>query len=152
MDANSEAKFPMVSVRALERTEGLSGHTPILLTTGKPKPPGNHHFKFELGWLQRDGFHDMVKVVWGRPLTAMAPIQRWNFKIHAIRSHLRGWEHHVTGVLKKEKLKLSSIIDGLEAIVEVAPLSEQEIELKNQSNAKIASLLWEEELKWYQRS
>ena len=32
------------------------------------------------------------------------------------------------------------------------PLSSQEIELKNQSNAEIASLLREEELKWYQRS
>jgi hypothetical protein len=49
--------------------------------------------------------------------------------------------------LKKEKLRLSSIIDGLEAIAKVGPLSEQEIELKNQSNAKIASLLREEELK-----
>jgi hypothetical protein len=74
MDANLESKFPMVSVRALERIEGLSDHAPILLTTGTPKPPGNHHFKFELGWLQRDGFHDMVKAVWGRPVTAMAPI------------------------------------------------------------------------------
>jgi hypothetical protein len=37
-------------------------------------------------------------------------------------------------------------------LAEVGPLSTQEIELKNQSNAKIASLLREEELKWYQRS
>jgi glycyl-tRNA synthetase beta subunit len=56
------------------------------------------------------------------------------------------------GVLKNEKLRLSSIIDGLEALAEVGPLSAQEIEIKNQSNAKIASLLREEELKWYQRS
>jgi endonuclease/exonuclease/phosphatase family metal-dependent hydrolase len=60
MDANWESKFPMVSVRALERIEGFSDHAPILLTTGIPKPPGNHRFKFELGWLQRDGFLDMV--------------------------------------------------------------------------------------------
>jgi hypothetical protein len=32
--------------------------------------------------------------------------------------------------LKKEKLRLSSIIDDLEALVEVGPLSAQEIELK----------------------
>jgi mannosylglycoprotein endo-beta-mannosidase len=94
----------------------------------------------------------MVKKVWDRPVTAMSPIQRWNYKIRALRSHLCGWARHVTGVLKKEKLRLSSIIDGLEALAEVGPLSAQEIELKNQSNAKIASLLREEELKWYQRS
>jgi hypothetical protein len=64
----------MVFVCALERIEGFSDHAPILLTTGTPKPPGNHQFKFKLGWLQRDGFHDMVKTVWGRPVTAMSPI------------------------------------------------------------------------------
>ena len=58
----------------------------------------------------------------------------------------------MAGQLKKEKLRLSSIIDELEAFAEVRLLSTQEIELKNQSNAEIAGLLREEELKWYQRS
>jgi hypothetical protein len=47
---------------------------------------------------------------------------------------------------------LSSVIDDLEALAKVRPLSTQEIELKSQSNAQIAGLLREEELKWYQRS
>jgi mannosylglycoprotein endo-beta-mannosidase len=85
-------------------------------------------------------------------LPSASLIQRWNNKIRALRSHLSGWARHVSGVLKKEKLSLSSIIDDLEALDEVGPLSMQEIELKNQSNAKIASLLREEELKWYQHS
>jgi hypothetical protein len=109
-------------------------------------------FKFELGWLQRDGFLDMVKNVWDRPVTATSPIQWWNIKICALHSHLSGWARHITSVLKNEKARLSSIIDGLEALAEVGPLSAQEIELKNQLNAKIVSLLREEELKWYQRS
>jgi hypothetical protein len=71
-----------------------------------------------------------VKTVWDRPITAMTPIQRWNIKIRALRSHLSGWARHVTGVLKNEKARLSSIIDGLEALAEVDPLSAQEIELK----------------------
>ena len=49
-------------------------------------------------------------------------------------------------------MRLSSIIDALEAVAEVRLLSTQEIELKSQSNAQIAKLLFEEELKWYQRS
>jgi hypothetical protein len=99
MDANWESKFPMVSVRALERIKGISDHAPILLTTGTPKLSGKHRFKFELEWLQRDGFHDMVKSVWDRPVNVVTPIQRWNFKIHALRSHLSGWAQHVTGIL-----------------------------------------------------
>jgi hypothetical protein len=152
MDTNWEVKFPMVSVRALERIEGLSDHAPILLSTGTPRPPCKRSFKFELGWLQREGFHDMVKDVWERPVSGQSPIVRWNNKMRALRKYLSGWARHTTGILKKEKLRLSSIIDDLEALAEVRPLSVQEIELKSQSNAQIAGLLREEELKWYQRS
>jgi hypothetical protein len=82
MDADWESKFPMVSVRILEHIEGLSDHAPILLTAGLPKPPGNHRFKFELGWLQWDGFHDMVKTVLERPIAIASPTKIWNNKIH----------------------------------------------------------------------
>ena len=54
--------------------------------------------------------------------------------------------------LKKEKRRLSSIIDEMEMIAELRPLTKQEIECKNQANAQIARLLREEELKWYQQS
>jgi hypothetical protein len=133
MDADLESKFPMVSVCALERIEGFLDHAPILLTMGTPKPPGNRKFKFELGWLQREGFSEMVNTVWVRPVTAVSPIQRWNSKIRALHSHLSGWARHITGVLKNEKARLSSIIDGLEALAEIGPLSTQEIELKSHS-------------------
>jgi mannosylglycoprotein endo-beta-mannosidase len=94
----------------------------------------------------------MVKDVWERPVSGQSPIVRWNNKMRALHKYLSGWARHTTGILKKEKLRLSSIIDDLEALAEVRPLSMQEIELKSQSNAQIAGLLHEEELKWYQRS
>ena len=68
MDTEWENKYPMVSVRALERIEKLSDHAPILLTTVNPTPVRKRPFKFELGWLYREGFHDMVKRVWERPV------------------------------------------------------------------------------------
>jgi hypothetical protein len=70
MDTDWENKFPLVSVRAIERIERLSDHAPILLTTGTPRPICRKQFKFELGWLHRKGFHDMVKNVWDRPVTS----------------------------------------------------------------------------------
>ena len=72
--------------------------------------------------------------------------------MRATHKYLGGWARHTTGLLKLEKQRLSSIINDLEAIAEVRPLDEHEIELKSQSNAQIARLLREEELKWYQRS
>jgi hypothetical protein len=72
--------------------------------------------------------------------------------MRAMRKHLSGWASHTTGILKKEKLRLSTIIDELEALAEVRLLSSIKIDLKSQANAQIAVLLREEEMKWYQRS
>ena len=109
-------------------------------------------FIFELGWLHRDGFADIVKNLWERPAVGRTPIQRWNFKIRAMRRFLTGWAKHTSGIYKKEKQRLSTIIDDLDKIAETRILSQQEIDMKNQSNEQIARLLREEEIKWYRRS
>ena len=130
----------MVSVRALPRIEALSDHAPILLTTGLPRPQHRRKFKFELRWLLRDGFYDMVKEVWEKPVAGHTPIHKWNKKVCALRKFLGGWDRHTLGILKKEKLRLSSIIDDLEALAEIRPLSDLEIEIKSQSNAQSARM------------
>jgi hypothetical protein len=152
MDSDWEQKYPMVSSRALPRIAALSDHAPILLSTGSSIPPRKRPFKFELGWIQRDGFSDMVKRIWDNSVTGSSPIQRWSNKLRSLRTHLSGWARHQAGLLKKEKLRLSSVIDDLEAIAESRLLTPHEIELKSKSNAELAGLLREEELKWYQRS
>src|SRR3954469_12772435 len=152
MDTDWEEKFPMVTVRALERIEALSDHALLLLSFGSPPRKSTNEFKFELGWMIRDGFYEMVKAIWEKPVDGQTPILRWNNKMRTLRKFLRGWARHTAGILKNEKLRLTSIIDDLEATAEVRPLTAQEIELKSQSNAEIARLLREEELKWYQRS
>jgi hypothetical protein len=87
-------------------------------------------FKFELGWIQREGFQDMIKRIWERPAAHGSPIQRWRNKMHALRKHMSSWAHHTTCLLKKGKQLLTSIIDDLESIAEVCLLSAEEIELK----------------------
>jgi hypothetical protein len=61
----------------------------------------------------------MVKNVWERPVSGHSPILRWNSKMHAMRRHLSRWARHTAGILKKEKLRLSSIIYELESLAEV---------------------------------
>ena len=53
---------------------------------------------------------------------------------------------------KREKKHLSTIVDNLDKIAVTCILLQQELEWKNQSNEKVARLLWEEEIKYYQRS
>ena len=58
-----EEQFPLSNVIAL--TRDISDHTPLLLNTGDSSSNSSQsRFKFELGWLLRDGFMDMVKEVW----------------------------------------------------------------------------------------
>jgi hypothetical protein len=72
------------------------------LTTGLPKLPCKRPFKFELGWLQRDGFHAMVKDIWERPVAGNTRILGWNNKMRVVRKHLSGWASHTAGILQKK--------------------------------------------------
>ena len=103
MDSRWEDKYPLVTVRALEHIEAFSDHAPILLSTGSLTSPGKHQFKFELGWLLRDGFDDLVKRIWSQPVVGDSVIQRWNNKMRNLHKFHRGWARHTTGMLKKEK-------------------------------------------------
>src|SRR3954470_2720965 len=114
MSTDWEEKYPLVTVRALERIEDLSDHAPLLLATGTLKPNMRHRFKFELGWLLWDGFDDMVKRVWSAPVPGNSPIRRWVAKIRNLRKYLRGWAKHTAGILKKEKERLCTISDELD--------------------------------------
>ena len=76
MDTDWESKISLVSVQALERIEDLSDHAPILSINGLPRPPYTRRFKFELGWLHREGFQKMVKKIWKRPIAGATLIQR----------------------------------------------------------------------------
>jgi hypothetical protein len=55
-----EEKYLKATVNALSRD--ISDHTPLLLNSGDTMAPkGPPLFKFELGWLLRDAFVEMVK-------------------------------------------------------------------------------------------
>ena len=71
-----EQKFLLDSVLALTRE--ISDHTPLLLDGGEPSHRGNvRNFKFELGWLSRDGFFELVKEVWESENRDRSPMEWW---------------------------------------------------------------------------
>ena len=146
-----EQKFPLSTVIAL--TRDISDHTPLLLNTGDSST--NLHqsqFKFELGWLLRDGFMDMVKEVWESENLSSTPVERWQAKIRRLRQHLRGWAKNTSGALKKEKKIILDRLDSLEKKAETSILSPQEVDLKQYLKNRLAEMLREEEIKWYQRA
>jgi hypothetical protein len=146
-----EQNFPLATVDALSRD--ISDHTPLLLSTGeKGKAVSKPPFRFELSWLLKDGFFELVSEVWNKEKRGVTPMQKWQNKIRRLRQFLRGWAKNMAGAYKKEKQELMRKADELDKKAETQLLSQREWDLKQSISERLAQLLREEELKWFQRA
>jgi hypothetical protein len=131
----------------------ISDHKLLLLDTGHAPSSGNQPlFKFELGWLLRDGFGDMVKEILESVNNEEDSMRRWHSKIRILQQYLMGWTKNVSRMNKKEKKGLLDNLDLLDKKSEASLLSTQEVDLKQCLHNRLSQLLREDELKWYQRS
>ena len=70
-----EQKFPLVIVHALTRAG--SDHTPLIIDSGEQAHIGNeNHFSFELSWLRRDDFYDIVCREWKSVTKGSSPLDK----------------------------------------------------------------------------
>jgi hypothetical protein len=83
-------------------------------------------FKFELGWLLREGFMDMVQDIWMNNVVGDSPMERWQGKICRLRQFLRGWAKNTSGQYKKEKKEILNELDRLDKKAEHTPLQAEE--------------------------
>jgi hypothetical protein len=60
-------------------------------------------FRFELGWLLRDEFIDMIRELWTNTEAQGTNMKIWQTKIHRVRQFLRHWAKNVSGNNRKEK-------------------------------------------------
>lgn len=98
------------------------------------------------------GYFDMVRDIWKNVHEGHTPLQIWQAKIQRLCQYLRGWSKHISGVYKKEKKMLLDKLDEMDKKAELTPLNPNELNLKHVMNDRLAELLREEELKWYQRA
>ena len=146
-----ENQFPRTMVEPRDRN--VSDHTPLVVSTGASTHQiRNRPFKFERGWLIRDGFYDLVANVWQSETSGSNPLERWQSKIRRLRQYLRGWAASTAGSYKKEKKTLLALLHDLDKKAETDCLSDQEINLKQYLKERLVTLLREEELKWYERA
>jgi mannosylglycoprotein endo-beta-mannosidase len=94
----------------------------------------------------------MVTDVWQNTPVRGSPIERWQAKIRRLRQHLRGWAKNVSGAYKLEKTSILNKLDELDKKAEITLLTQDELNLKHVLNERLAELLREEEIKWYQRA
>ena len=124
-----EFKFPRATVQALPR-EITSDHTPLLLSFGDRRDAGQPIFRFELGWLTRDDFQEVVERSWTSVCEGNTAIDLWQNKIRRLRQFLRGWGQNKSGHYRKEKKELISKLDMLDKKAENQTLNQWEVDLK----------------------
>jgi len=138
-----EQKFLLSTVEALTRE--ISYHTPLLLDTNQAAHRGNTPlFKFELGWLTKDGFFYLITNVTCTETRGNMPITRWQNKIRGVRCFLRGWAKNQVGENKKKKLWLLQQLDCLDRKAKSTLLlrkAGQEIESKRVLSVELRKLL-----------
>jgi len=85
MSIEWEQKFPLATVVALSR------EIPLLLNSGaKTHRTSQPMFRFELGWLLRKDFHNLVADVWHERNKGSSAMEVWQNKIRRLRQFLRG--------------------------------------------------------------
>jgi hypothetical protein len=94
----------------------------------------------------------MVSDVWQSTLVDGSPIERRQAKIRRLHQYLKGWAKNVSGAYRKEKTTILNKLDELDKKAETATLNDFELDLKHVLNERLAELLQEGELKWYQRA
>jgi hypothetical protein len=127
-------------------------YTPLLRLGEKTKAKKSAPFKFELGWLLKEGFFNVVSKVWREEGRGTTSVQRWQNKIRRLRQFLRGWAKNMNGAYKKEKHELLRMAEELDKKAESQLLSQREWDSKQSIHERLNQLLREEELKWFQRA
>ena len=69
-----------------------------------------------------------------------------------MRSFLRGWAKHLSGIYKVEKERLLALIQSLDVKAETTVLQASELHAKLDAEMRLKELLREEELKWALRA
>jgi hypothetical protein len=80
----------------------ISYHVPLLLKYGAP-PPHCNSFRYEIFWLERDGFMNIVRESWTASTYHKYDIDKWQEKMRRLRRHVKGWHINVEGAYRKDK-------------------------------------------------
>lgn len=129
----------------------LSDHVSLFLSSGLD-PPHCNLFRYENCWVERDGFHEVVKDSWHAPTYYLYDIDKWQEKARRMRRYLKGWHFNVEGAYKREKKDLLSKLDHLDRKEETTALSVVERSLRMNWDFSLKRIMRDEELKWRQRS
>ncbi|WMV14420.1 hypothetical protein MTR67_007805 [Solanum verrucosum] len=128
-----------------------SDHNPIILSCGGEEWKKSY-FKFEIWWLEVEGFKDRVKEWWasfqvnGRPGYILAE------KLKMLKVKLKEWSKVNRGNWKQRKEDILNQISKWETVQEQRPLTDDELIQKTHLAMEFEEVVKKEEIAWKQRS
>lgn len=81
-------KFPLATCKSLPRNP--SDHTPLLWEDGGVHCCVQKKFRFEKWWLQHEGFAEVVRNYWSKPVKGDSALDIWQNKLRALRKNIKG--------------------------------------------------------------
>jgi exonuclease III len=87
-----EPHFPLCTLTA-EMSLG-SDHTPLIFDSGEGVPPKSNRFFFKSGWLEVEGFQELLQDCWDNLLSRVQGrdiVDWWKFMSTGLRQKLKGW-------------------------------------------------------------
>jgi hypothetical protein len=91
----------------------FSDHVSLCLKTYFA-PPLVRDFRYELCWMLRPNFRNLVEKIWSLPVRGKKSIEIWKEKTKRLKKMLKGWNINVEGRYLKLKRDLMSRIEKLE--------------------------------------
>ncbi|XP_019166674.1 PREDICTED: uncharacterized protein LOC109162425 [Ipomoea nil] len=136
-------RFPEAEVRHLPRI--ASDHAPILIqTTAKGVRPTEFKFRFQAAWMTNDSFSEVVNRAWRSNEDIVQNIQQ-------VQAALTEWNKDVFGNIEAKKRSLLARIGGIQKI-NTSARHKGLVTLEKNFKQELETTLYQEELKWFQRS
>ena len=129
----------------------LSDHFPILLDCGRIQG-GKSSFKFENMWLQSEGFVERVSSWWGSYVFEGSPSFVFSQKLRALKHDLKVWNKEVFGDVGGRKYVLMEEIQKLDAKEEMAVLSREDHQKREECREELNKVMELDEICWRQKS
>uniref|UniRef100_A0A2N9I2D6 Reverse transcriptase domain-containing protein n=1 Tax=Fagus sylvatica TaxID=28930 RepID=A0A2N9I2D6_FAGSY len=113
---------------------------------------GKRPFRFEIMWLQAEGFGEMVRGWWDSYQFDGSPSFILAKKLKALKMDLKKWNEEVFGHVGHKRNQLMAQLNQLDVLVEDRPLSKEEQLRKESIKAEIERNALLEEICWRQKS
>jgi mannosylglycoprotein endo-beta-mannosidase len=150
--ACDEPQFPLCTLTA--ETSLGSDHTPLIFDSGEGVPPKSNRFFFESGWLEVEGFQELMQEYWAILLARVQGrdiVDWWKFMSTGLRQKLKGWNANKGRENREHKQSLVERIKALDEKADAVGISEEEWAFRYHLEEQLLAVFRREEEYWRQR-